>query len=34
MIEQIKLGEHITIYKVNCKDIDNIQLSKELWYSS
>lgn len=34
MIEQIKLGEHITIYKVNCKDIDNIQLSKELWYST
>lgn len=34
MIEEIKLGKHITIYRVNFKDIDNEQLSKELWYST
>jgi hypothetical protein len=34
MIEEIKLGKHITIYRTNFKDIDNIQLSKELWYST
>jgi len=34
MIEEIKLGKHIKIYKVNFNDIDNEQLSKELWYST
>jgi hypothetical protein len=34
MIEEIKLGKHIKIYKVNFNDIDNKQLSKELWYST
>jgi hypothetical protein len=33
-MEEIKLGEHITIYRANFKDIDNKQLSKELWYST
>jgi len=33
-MEEIKLGKHITIYKTNFKDIDNKQLSKELWYST
>jgi len=33
-MEEIKLGKYITIYKINCKDIDNEQLSKELWYST
>ena len=34
MIEEIKLGEDIIIYRSNFKDIDNVQLSKELWYST
>jgi predicted 2-oxoglutarate/Fe(II)-dependent dioxygenase YbiX len=32
MIEEIQLGKYIKIYRVNFKDIDNAQLSKELWY--
>jgi predicted 2-oxoglutarate/Fe(II)-dependent dioxygenase YbiX len=33
MIETIKLGENITIYRKNIIEVDNEQLSKELWYS-
>lgn len=33
MVETIKLGENITIYRKNIVGIDNEELSKELWYS-
>lgn len=33
MIEEIKLGENIIIYRKRIEEIDNEQLSKELWYS-
>ena len=32
MIEEIKLGENIIIYRKRIEEIDNEQLSKELWY--
>jgi hypothetical protein len=33
MLEEIKLGENIIIYRKRIEGIDNEQLSKELWYS-
>ena len=32
MIEEIKLGENIIIYRKRIEEIDNEQISKELWY--
>ena len=34
MIEEIKFSENLSIYRVNYNDIDNEQLSKELWFST
>jgi hypothetical protein len=33
MLEEIKLGKNIIIYRKRIEGIDNEQLSKELWYS-